>query len=70
MIEKICDMWIFDCPIHGNEKGAFCFRALQDDLKYNWFKCSIYAVEYSEDERNIFFSELKEQYFGVQNEKN
>lgn len=55
MSKTVHTVYVFDCPVHGRERGAYCFRAYQVDLRGNWTK-----VEYIEESVRWNTGELDE----------
>jgi hypothetical protein len=53
--------YIFDCPIHGLEQQAFCFRAFQIENIDLWKKFSLIEVLFEPGEKEKLFKELKEE---------
>jgi hypothetical protein len=35
---KSINVWVFDCPEHGEEIASYCFRAMDDANRHRWFK--------------------------------
>ena len=56
------DGWGFECPIHGLELGAYCFRAFQEENKDRWFMISLNMIEPSDEQRVAFMKLLREKY--------
>jgi len=38
-------MYVFDCPIHGEEDQVFCFRAGDPKLRSQWRRYKVTRVE-------------------------
>lgn len=57
-------VWRFDCPVHGEESGAYCFRAFEPRNKHLWHKYRIVKAkaEFSEGERDEMLTKLTEAY--------
>ena len=51
--------WAFNCPYHGLELGAFCFRAFDEQFKIHWIKTALIEIDYSEDELDDYFNSIK-----------
>ncbi len=42
-LQKVGDMYEFDCPIHGTEVNVFCWRAFRLEFNNRW---SLYCMVY------------------------
>jgi len=53
-------IWRFDCPVHGEENGMYCFRAFEPANKHLWYKYQIVKakIEVSEAERDEMLKKL------------
>ncbi len=49
-------IYVFECPVHGNEIDVLCWRAFQSELKSNWHK--FFVTEYREVEFDADAGEL------------
>ena len=44
-MEKHICQYIFNCPIHGDETGVFCWRAFSPELHHLWKKYEVILTE-------------------------
>lgn len=53
-------VYIFDCPVHGEENEVFCFRSFDLKNLHLWRKYHVVyeAVDWSEDEKLAYLEEL------------
>lgn len=53
------EFWAFDCPWHGLETEAFCFRAFSEEEAWRWKKMRYEEIETTESERTRHFLEFQ-----------
>jgi len=53
------DRWVFDCPWHGMEIEAFCFRAFDVRYKNHWRKYTLQYSDFTNNERDEFIKKFK-----------
>lgn len=56
-------IYVFDCPVHGEEQNILCWRAFQEDNKHLWKKYEVQQtqVDFPEAELAIMFEQLKQE---------
>lgn len=54
-------IYVFECPVHGSEVGALCFRAFDDKLLSHWVKYQLSQVDFLPGERDGLIAKLNEE---------
>ena len=51
MVKDGQQIYIFDCPEHGDEQSVFCFRAFAEENKHRWgkYEITLYRKDFEDD---------------------
>lgn len=59
VMEQHCT-WIFDCPVHGPEHQALCWRAFEEINVDRWYQIAYTPIETTKAEREQRQWEMRE----------